>query len=215
MNHYLYLLTFPDGRKYVGARSTKLPPELDASYLGSGKALPERTRHTCIKEILGEYPNRRELLAAETKYIDDHDCVNSTGFYNLRRRNYDKHGKGHEYYRGGNTPEAIARANIIRRTYVGSNRTPAQLAHDARMRGKKTGPCEAKGHPGISNSAFKPWFYITPEGTRIEVRDCTKKDYAKILGVTPRQLQHRFHKTNIGKKASHPPLKGYLFDYIV
>ena len=44
MYHYAYLLTFPDGMKYVGARSIHFQPELDVTYLGSGKALP-KDRH--------------------------------------------------------------------------------------------------------------------------------------------------------------------------
>lgn len=56
MYHYCYLLEFPDGMKYVGAKSSKLRPDLDTTYLGSGKDLPKDRhdyRHLINKTILG------------------------------------------------------------------------------------------------------------------------------------------------------------------
>jgi len=52
---------------------------------------------------------------------------------------------------------------------------------------------------------------IFQNGMKIEVHNKSKQDYAVKLGVTPRQLGHRFHYTNEHKEAKGLPLKGYTF----
>jgi len=206
MNHYLYLITFPDGMKYVGARSTNLLPELDACYLGSGKALPKRDRDTCTKQILRIFNSREELIQAEYQYIIDNDCVNSPEYYNLRSKTFDKHGipdtsgpllKG----RSKHTHAYIEEANKKRVLYAGENRTPAQKHRDKLATGKKLGPNPLKGHSGTDNTAFVPWYYIDSEGNYYEVLDTTKEDFAVKLGISKRQLIHRFHYSNRHKPA--------------
>lgn len=211
MNHYLYLLTFEDGMKYVGARSCNPEPKDDVLYLGSGRHLPSRTINSCHKEILATFPNRQSLLKAETAYIDEHDCVNSKMYYNKRRTTYDKHGKPCTHTVTNKVLAARDEANAKRKQYVGTARTPAQKADDERKRGKKLGANPLKGHEGTTNQAFVPWFFIDTEGNVTKVLNTTKRDYAKRLGLTPRQLTHRFHHTNINKPAKQGKCKGYIF----
>lgn len=219
MNHYLYLLEFSDGKKYVGARSTKLKPQLDTCYLGSGKALPT-DRSNCNKIILATYSSREELIRAEIQFIINNNCVKSDTYYNLRTSTFDKHGMGctnTDFLKGKTkeNTEYIRKANIVRRSYTGNNRTPAQKAHDESMRGVSTGPNAAKGNPGISNPAFIPWYYITPNGDYHEVFDKTKQEFAKSIGATVRQINHRFIKENEHKQVHRTrgakPLRGYTF----
>jgi len=199
--------------KYIGCRSTKLGPTLDACYLGSGKALPERTIKSCIKTVLAEFPTREEAIQAEIDYIKDNDCVNSPDYYNLRLATYDRHGTEGTPVNTGRTKETheyIVSANEKRKQYVGEYRTPAQKAADNRARGVSTGPNPAKGKIGINNSGFNPWYLIDPKGNYLEIM-IPKQDYAEKLGVTPRQLGHRFHHTNMHKPAKQGPLKGWTF----
>lgn len=222
MNHYTYLLTFSNGMKYIGVRSTKLKPELDTCYLGSGRYLPED--RDCIKTILNTYPSRKEAVQAETAFIIENNCVNSDSWYNQRSWNYDKHGQTKETNtsvakiahkltgRRKEDYEYIRKANLKRKKYVGDNRTPAQKEGHKSMVIKNTGVKNpAKGHKGTTNCAFKPWFYITDSGQLTIVTDETKQDYAHRIGLTPRQIVHRFHHTNINKPVKQGVCKGWIF----
>ena len=227
MYHYTYLIVFPDGKMYIGARSTLIKPELDTLYLGSGRYLPERTPQTCTKHILGLYDSRHELIQAEIDLIDLNNAVNSEQYYNKRRKVYDKFGLTTNTCEGvalttskltGRTKETheyIRQANIKRSSYSGSNRTPAQIEGQKRcaetIRGT-TNPLKAC--KGVDNGGFNPWYYIKPDGTRIEVWVTPKQDYAHLLGLTPRQLGHRFHHTNIGKPGKTGKTKGWVFGNI-
>ena len=201
--------------KYVGAHSTVITPENDAMYLGSGIDLPERTYKTCHKEILATYPTRDSLMEAEIKYIKTCSCVKSPLYYNKRLKTFDRHGTKGSPTNVGKTKDNcqyIADASVKRKQYFGNNRTPAQLASDARMRGKSTGPNPLKASgKGIKNKAFAPWYFIDSKGMYTEVHNICKKDYAELLGITPRQMEHRFHHTNQHKQAKGLPLKGYTF----
>lgn len=216
MNHYTYLLEFTNGMRYIGCRSCSTEPEYDVLYLGSGSALPEK--RDCIKTIIGIYETRAEARNAEISFIKENDCVNSTSYYNLRLATYDKYGipcnvdvlKG----RTKENTEYIRQANVKRSFYRGNNRTPAQVAHDKRMRGVSTGPNPAKARKGTDNHGFTPWYSISPDGVVTQYFDKTKQEMAESFGVTPRQLGHRFHHTNIHRPAKTTPLKGWVFGNI-
>lgn len=213
MNHYCYLLTFADEMLYVGARSTHLEPHLDICYLGSGKALPH-DRHDnpslVTKTILGTFKTREELMNYERQYIINNDCVSNPNWYNQRIATYDRHGET-PWNKGISTGFNNHVQTFINR-YCNGYRTPAQIDGVKRMREKLTGvPNLAKGKKGIDNSGFKPWYSISPEGVYTEYLTKTKQESAHELGVTPRQLTHRFHYKNEHKPAKTKPLKGWTF----
>lgn len=218
MYHYTYLLEFDDGMKYVGVHSTTVQPHLDTRYLGSGRKLPPRDSSSCTKHILGTYPDRASAVAAEVDYIDAHDCCASPEYYNVRRATFDLHGRTKD-----DTPGIAQTAMKLRgRTHnrdsssciylTGDDRTPAQKVGQERMRAALTGQKNpAKGRPGVKNNGFRPWYYITPEGEYVEVHDRTKAEVAPELGMTPRQIAHGFHHSNMHKRAKTLPRKGYVF----
>lgn len=214
MYHYVYLLTFFDGMRYVGAHSTKIKPELDTCYLGSGKALPPRSHKTCHKEILVEFQTREKAIAYEEAYIIQHECVESDHWYNLRHRVYDRHGSElSQEHRDliSKTHTGRDRSGYGRR-YSGAGRTPAQRAGDIaaglKIRGTKN---PDKGREGVENGGFSPWYYITPDDQYVEVHDRTKQEMALELGFTPRQLGHGLHHTNQHIRATTLPRKGWTF----
>ena len=200
MHHYTYLITFPDGMKYVGVHSTVIRPDLDTRYLGSGRGLPERTPDSCVKTVLGTYPTRQEALTAEVDYILTHNCCESDNYYNIRKSSYDLHGKTKETVPGiaraaeklrgrVNGPMASHAANHL----TGERRTPAQKDGAMRMRKAITGTKNPdKAHKGIDNSGFAPWYYITPEGVYTEIHTTTKQDFAVSIGVPVSQIYNRF-----------------------
>lgn len=216
-NHYVYLLTFPDGMLYVGCRSTNLKPEHDTTYLGSGKYLPKDRhdyRELIQKDILYISNSREDALNFEEQYIIQNDCVSSKNYYNKRRRVFDKKGLPSSNPMNS-TLRAKAAKTFKKRDYTkNGNRTIAQLAHDKwcseNFKGVKN---PAKGHIGITNSAFIPWYYITPEGNYVEVLDKTKEEYSElgILPFTKRQLRHRFHYTNQHQVGKRTPFLGWVF----
>lgn len=210
MNHYAYLLTFADGMLYIGARSCKLAPELDTTYLGSGRALPADRKDTPpLKTILGTFSTRKELMDFERNYIEEHNCVASPNWYNQRVATHDRHGS--PSWNTGISVDRTEAAKTFSRRYKG-NRTPAMLAAHAataeKIRGTK---CKDKGHAGITNTAFQPWYYVTPQGVYVEVRDQTKKDIAPTLGLKVHQISNRMRECNQHKPAPTKPLKGWIF----
>ena len=213
--HYVYTLQFTDGMKYIGLHSTNIKPDLDTCYLGSGSALPKgRTYQTCKKKIVQVFDNRQEAVDLEIQLIKKYDAVDSGEFYNQRLKTHDKHGSSlTEEHKAeiSKTQKGRSRA-LYEQKYSGDGRTPAQKAGDKsagdKIRGIKN---PAKGLSGSTNNGFNPWYYITPEGVRVEVHSESKQDYAAKLGVTPRQLGHRFHYTNEHKEAKTLPLKGWTF----
>lgn len=212
MYHYAYLLTFDDGKKYIGARSTRLQPELDTTYLGSGRSLPP-DRHDAKnvrKEILAVFDAREELMEFEENFIVLNDCVQSLDWLNMRKATHDRYGT--TPWNKGLKGIPSTGADTFKKRYCNGYRTPAQIAGAVSMREKLTGVSNpAKGHPGTSNTAFIPWYYITPAGEYVEVHDKTKEDAASMFGVTRRQLIHRFHHSNEHKPARYKTLRGYTF----
>jgi len=211
MNHYAYLLTFPDGKKYFGARSTLLDPHFDSTYMGSGVGLPEDRKDTrnVSKTIVKTFPTREELMAFEYEFIVQNGCVQSPDWLNRRSRTHDRFGSA-PWNKGISIDRTKAAATCSRR-YKG-NRTPAMLKAHAetaeKIRGTKN---PAKAHHGTDNSGFKPWYFITPDGVYTEVLSQTKEELAAFFGVTRRQLIHRFHYSNEHQTAKTKPLKGYVF----
>lgn len=214
MYHYTYLLEFPDGMKYVGVHSTKIRPDLDTCYLGSGTGLPPRTSNNCKKLILQIFDNREAAIAHEIEFIQLNNCVNSTEYYNQRVKTHDKHGcQLSDEHKAliSKTHKGRDRSDYGKR-YSGEGRTPAQRDGDRRMAEKIRGSKNpAKGLKGIENNGFKPWYSISPEGVYQEYLLTTKDEFAKLISVTYRQLVNRFHYTNEHKIARTKPLKGWTF----
>lgn len=215
MNHYSYLLEFSNGMRYYGARSTELDPQLDASYLGSGKALPEDryTTNRPVKTVTNTFNTRKELLEHEKEFLILNRCCTDAGWYNRRLTSTDRHGISNPWNQHKvNNKEKFSRTYSER--YKG-NRSPAMLAAHARTAELIRGVLNpAKGHKGITNAAFKPWYYITPKGEYVEVLDTTIKDMGNKLGLTTRQISNRFSSVNINKPAKTKPLKGWVFGYL-
>ena len=214
MHHYVYLLTFPNGMQYVGMHSTIIEPALDTCYLGSGKALPPRTPASCQKAILGVFGSRAEAAEYEINFIVNNNCVASGKYYNLRRNTHDKHGSklSPEHCKLISVTSKGRSRGDYGKKYSGEGRTPAQKAGDLRAAEKVRGTtCITKSNPGATNGGFNPWYYITPDGVYVEIHDVAKQDYAHKLGVTARQLGHRFHYTNEHKAAKVKSLKGWTF----
>ena len=215
MRHYVYLLEFQDGMKYVGARSCNFDPKLDTCYLGSGRHLPkDRNIFNCKKTVLKEYLSREAAITAEITYIKEHACVVSKRYYNTRISTFDRYGTtGKKQNRNKELDQKALKIRAEKfKQYKGKNRTPALLDADIRrgntIRGTKN---PAKGLSGIANNGFTPWYYITPAGDYHEMYSVTRKDFAPTIGLTPRQMEHRFHHSNIHKAGRTKPSKGWIF----
>lgn len=222
MYHYVYTLYFPSTKKsYIGCHSTTIEPELDTCYLGSGKNLPkDRNPSNCIKKIVKLFNTREEATAYEEKLIAAHNAVESEDFYNIRLHVYDKHGShlSEEHKKQISERQTGKKRPEYAKKYKGEGRTPAQRAGSIRaglkLRGVKN---PRKGNPGVKNSAFKPWYYITPSGEYHEVYDMTLRDASsKLFHVSEHQLIHRFSPANRHKplKQRRNALVGYTFGFL-
>lgn len=219
MYHYVYLIEFNDGMKYVGVHSTNIKPELDTRYLGSGRALPERSPETCNKRILGIYPDRASAIQAEKDYIISNNCCESDEFYNIRIGSFDLHGFTKKTSKGIAAAAEKLSGRIVGKMakeaanhLKGEQRTPAQKAGAISMREKLTGlKNPKKAHKGIENSAFVPWYYITPQGEYYEVRNETKKDFAIRHDKHPNSVLNRCRNDSEHLKAKWGQWKGWTF----
>ena len=216
MYHYVYRLTFDDGKMYIGMRSTRIQPKLDTCYLGSGRGLPLRAPQTCRKEILREFSSRRDAAAYEIECIDREDAVRSPMYYNLRRSTYDRYGDqlSQEHRELISQTKTGKPRPSYKGKYVGDARTPAQKDADRRVSEFQRGRKEpSKGLKGIHNNGFTPWYYVLPTGEQVDVVDRTKEEMASYFGMTARQMVHRFHHTNQHKVCRYTVgnAKGYIF----
>lgn len=214
MNHYAYLLEFDNGMKYYGARSTHLEPELDASYLGSGRALPkDRYGNKPKKTIVQTFSTREELMKHEHEFLVQYSCCTDPLWYNQRLTSTDRHGQGSPW-NVGKQNDRTKFAETYSRRYK-NNRSPAMLAAHARTAEKIRGVKNlSKGHKGTSNCAFKPWYYCTPEGECIEVYDTTIRDMAAKIGWSERQIRNRMSSINAHNPAKTLPMKGWIFGHL-
>lgn len=214
MYHYTYLLEFPDGMKYVGVHSTKIRPDLDTCYLGSGRGLPPRTSNDCKKIILQTFDTRESAVAYEIEFIQLNNCVASPEYYNLRSKTHDKHGSelSEEHIALISQTHKGRDRSDYGNKYTGNGRTPAQRDGERRMAEKLRGVKNpAKGRKGTDNVGFKPWYSISPNGDYAEYHEMTKDILAYSIGVSYRQIIHRFHHTNEHRRARTLPLKGWTF----
>lgn len=84
---YIYLTTnLVNGRKYIGQHAYS-KPEVDKTYLGSGKALEKAInkygKENFIVDILGWAQSLKELDELEKYFIRELDAVESRIYYNL------------------------------------------------------------------------------------------------------------------------------------
>ena len=224
MYHYVYLLEFPDGMQYVGAKSRSFHPDLDECYLGSGRYLPiDRTRHNCIKKVIGIYPTRAAAITAEIAYIKQYDCVKSPKYYNVRIRTFDKYGISSKQCEGTkhsgdlqrnrskHTHAYLKEKGIKFKQYTGVNRTKALKDADIRrgnkIRGTKN---KSKGHVGVTNTAFTPWYYVSSDGVYHEMYSTTKADFSLSNGLGRSSISTIAARSE-HKKLKKGKFKGFIF----
>jgi hypothetical protein len=80
MYHYVYR-TQEGLRYYFGVRSSKVPPDQDRKYIGSGMSILYGFHFKPrIKTIIAEYPSRHDAEIAESLLIKEHygktHCMN-------------------------------------------------------------------------------------------------------------------------------------------
>lgn len=94
MYHYVYEIHYSTGKKYIGARSCKCPPEEDTLYLGSSKHTPDD--QVVRKIILGVFTSRKEAIAKEIELHNLYDVARNPMFYNQAKQTstgFDTSGK--------------------------------------------------------------------------------------------------------------------------
>jgi hypothetical protein len=225
--HYVYLIDYPNGMKYIGVRSCNCEISED-SYLGSGFHIPEDVKLLGIKTILSIHSTREEAFTEEIRLHAELDVKNNPNYYNQCNSTSTKFYPSEEALkrsaetRRGRTKEShdyIRKQVEARKVYVGDNRTEAQKAQfsaekmpermkkyhetlattmsdpvkaakikEARVRGGKscTGiPNPKKSNPGLKHGRAVPWYYVTPDGIRVDVFDSVRGFYKKNPNTLP------------------------------
>lgn len=135
MYHYTYLITYTDGKKYMGVRSCKCLPEDDHKYLGSSKYTPTKDK-VLRKDILAQFTSRKEALEAEITYHQTHNVACSEWFYNKAIQTstgFDTTGVKFEH--------SSEHREKIKQSLTGRKRSPEECkAISKAKKGKKTRP---------------------------------------------------------------------------
>lgn len=121
MHHYAYLITYTDGKKYIGVRSCKHPVEDDAAYIGSSRHTPNHLFDS--KQILGRFATRELAVAHEVELHAQYQVATSTEFYNRSRQTTTKFNTT-----GVKLDRSIEHNDKIRRALTGRKRSPEECA---------------------------------------------------------------------------------------
>ena len=199
--------------KYLGVRSCKCPVDEDV-YTGSSKLIPPELYATCKKTILATFNTRIEAQEDEIQRHALLDVARNPEYYN------GTNAKSTGFSPVGLTKERSekvkARAEKFR-AYRGENRTEAQKKADKALSKYKGTSNLAKGNSGTDNHQFKPWYYITPEGTYVEILEIPIRQYCQLP-----ECPKGFKASRIYERISscahqafvRGPLKGYVFGYL-
>ena len=213
MNHYTYEIEFENGMKYLGVRSCKCAIKEDV-YTGSSKLIPSELYATCKKHILGVFSTRIEAQQDEIRRHEELDVARNPQYYN------GINAKSVGFSPIGLTKE---RSNKVKlradkfRAYRGSSRTEAQKLADKALSKYKGTKNPAKGNSGTDNHQFKPWYYITPDGTYIEILTMPIRQFCESEACPSELKASRVYErlcNNPHKPYVRGPLKGFVIGFI-
>lgn len=87
MYHYTYLIQHKtENKRYIGVRSSKVPPTEDTTYWGSSKYLPKDVQHTHTKIIIKVHPTRELALQHEIHLHNVNDVAVNPDYYNRAKQ---------------------------------------------------------------------------------------------------------------------------------
>ena len=87
MYHYTYLIQHKtDHKRYIGVRSSTVPPTEDTSYWGSSKHLPQDIKETHRKFIIKVHPTRLDAVNHEILLHNLNDVAIDPSFYNKAKQ---------------------------------------------------------------------------------------------------------------------------------
>lgn len=121
MHHYTYLITYTDGKKYIGVRSCKCSVEDDIAYIGSSRHTPNHLFQS--KQVLRQFATRNQAVAHEVELHDQYQVATSTEFYNRSRQTTTKFDTS-----GVKLDRSIEHNDKIRRALTGRKRSPEECA---------------------------------------------------------------------------------------
>ncbi len=212
MNHYTYEIKFENNMKYIGVRSCKCNIEDDV-YTGSSKLIPPELYATCKKTILATFSTRVEAQQDEIERHAKLDVARNPEYYN-----------GVNAKSIGFSPIGLTKTHSDKvriradkfRAYRGENRTEAQKVADNGLSKYKGVTNLAKGNTGADNPKYKPWYYITPDGTYTEVYTSISKylpTHPVFKDWSPSKVYERI-STKPHIPSTRGVVKWYTFGYL-
>lgn len=88
MFHYTYMVSYTDGKRYIGVRTSQVEPDQDSAYIGSSEFTPNDK--VIRKEILGIFSSREEAVRHEIDLHEEWDVARSGDFYNRSKQTSHK-----------------------------------------------------------------------------------------------------------------------------
>lgn len=206
--HYVYEIVYTDNKRYIGARTSSVPPEEDTSYIGSSKYTPNN--NILQKSILGVFPRRDEALAFEIYLHDKFNVHISDMYYNKAKQTSTG------FSTAGITKDSCEW--LQRRKYLsGDQRTATQKAGAKKGAIAATGQkVPSRGRSGIKANKFKPWYYITPDGKYVEFTSTPISTFCETAHGTPLSRAVIFNCTSKYNhtKVPHGAAKGWTVGFL-
>lgn len=209
--HYVYEITYKDSKKYIGSRSSKVPPEKDTKYIGSSKYTPNT--QIVKKTILGTF-STRELAYEYEGYLQKRYLVaTSNRYYNRSVQTSSK------FSTKGLTKENcswVKQSAEKKKAYIGENQTEKQKA--GRIKASKTAAGQkvpTRGVPGIKSILFKPWYIKDLKGNYLDMSYITMTDFLASTTL-PFSRGTLFYASSVFEHAQIPSglSKGYTVGFL-
>jgi hypothetical protein len=184
--HYIYQITNKiNGHIYIGVRQSKVRPEDDVGYMGSGKVVKSAILKYGIenfkKNIISLYDNRDQAMIAEAEIVN-FDFVQRTDTYNLKPGGRGGSVKG-KPSPSSETRQKISIANKGKRMPVFSDEHKRKMSES--MKGRET---HNKGKSPSEETRRK----MSESGKiRAPMSEETKQKLSKVGKGRPHSEEHK------------------------
>lgn len=172
-HHYVYQITYSNGKKYIGSRSSKVRPEEDTTYIGSSKHTPNT--QVVSKDILGTFCSRALAYDYEKYLQEKYSVTTSDSYYNRSIQTSTK------FSTKGLTKENctwVKQSAEKKKLYVGENQTAKQKAGRVKAAQTATGQkVPTRGKPGINSLLYKPWYIRDLQGDYHDMSHITMTEF--------------------------------------
>ncbi len=213
MYHYTYLIQHKkEPSRYIGVRTSKVPPTEDTDYWGSSKHIPKDVRETHSKIILKIHTTRKEAVAHEIYLHNLNDVAINPIYYNKAKQTsvgFDTTGMTVTVSEETRKKSSTTHKNLASMPGYKNPRKGVTLSEETKAKLSKT--IKEKGiHASINSNRFKPWF-ITRNGITNLYYHKTKSEVAIEEGTSTTAVYRNLANRSKGyRPISSGKYKGWI-----